>query len=218
MRKKVWSARGRPSGGYHSYGDIRVLEYLARISVKYEIDSARFFNSFLKAFRHQESTCGKLSIECRMMTQDYAIFLITTGQEVVAQFPVSNRILAKTNPIEEFSRRLSFTRKPAQETKPNHYPIKGLRAGMKHINIKARVLEISQPRFITTRFGSYASVANAIITDETGTIRLPLWNKQIEGISAGDRIQVEKANVVVFRGALQLKVGRSGKLNVIKNS
>jgi len=47
---------------------------------------------------------------------------------------------------------------------------------------------------------------------------LPLWNKQIDEISAGDLIQIEKANVIVFRGVRQLKVGRSGKVSVIKNS
>jgi len=71
---------------------------------------------------------------------------------------------------------------------------------MKHVNIRARVLEVSQPRLVTTRFGFYASVANALISDETGTIQLPLWNKQINEISVGDLIQVENANVIVFRG------------------
>jgi ssDNA-binding replication factor A large subunit len=61
-------------------------------------------------------------------------------------------------------------------------------------------------------------VINALITDETGTIQLPLWNKQTDEISAGDLIQVENASVIVFRGARQLKVGRSGKVSVIKNS
>jgi len=59
---------------------------------------------------------------------------------------------------------------------------------LKRINLKAKVLEISEPRLVVTNFGSYASVANALITDETGTIRLPLWNKQIGEISVGDLI------------------------------
>jgi ssDNA-binding replication factor A large subunit len=89
---------------------------------------------------------------------------------------------------------------------------------MKRVNIKARVLEVSEPRIVATRFGLYANVINALITDETGTIQLPLWNKQTDEISAGDLIQVENASVIVFRGARQLKVGRSGKVSVIKNS
>jgi len=217
MRNKVWTTRGRPPGGFHSYHDIRLLEYLARLSVKYEIDSGKFFNSFLDAFEHEEATCGELWIECRVKTRDCAVFLITNSHKVVAQFPVPVHILAKTNPLKEFTYRLSSIR-TAQAAKSNNYQIKDLRVGMKRVNIKARVLEVSQPRLVATRFGFYANVINALVTDETGTIQLPLWNNQIDEISAGDLIQVENANVSVFRGIRQLKVGRSGKVSVVRNS
>jgi hypothetical protein len=87
---------------------MRLIEYLARISVKYEIDSGKFFSGFLDAFQHEEATCGKLSIECRAKTRNHAIFLITDTQKVIAQFPIPVHILAKTDPLKEFttSRRL----------------------------------------------------------------------------------------------------------------
>jgi len=197
---------------------MRLLEYLARISVKHEIDSGKFFSSFLDAFQHDEAACGELSIECRMKTRDHAIFLITNSHKVIAQFPIPERILAKTNPLKEFTYRLSSIRNSAQEAKSSHYQIKDLRVGMRRVNVKARVLEVSQPRLVATRFGFYANVTNILITDETGTIQLPLWNKQIDEISVGDLIQVENAKIIVFRGVRQLKVGRSGKVSVIKNS
>jgi len=218
MRNKAWTARGRPPGRYHSYNDIRLLEYLAKISIKHGVDPDKFFNGFHDASQHQESTCGKLSIKCRMRTRDYAIFLITSDQKVVAQFPMPERILKKNNPLKELTYGLPSRRNSAQEAESNHYQIKDLRTGMRQINIKARVLEVSQTRLVTTRFGFYANVANALITDETGTIQLPLWNRQIDEISAGDLIQVENANVIVFRGMRQLRVSRSGKVSVIKNS
>ena len=218
MRNKAWTTRGRPPGRFHSHDDIQLLEYLARISVKHEIDSGKFFSSFLDAFEHEEATCGELSIECRVKTRDRAIFLITNTDKVVAQFPIPEHILAKPNPLKEFTYESSFMRSPTQEAKSNHYQIKDLRAGMKRVNVKARVLEVSEPRIVATRFGLYANVINVLITDETGTIQLPLWNKQTDEISAGDLVQVENASVIVFRGARQLKVGRSGKMSIIKNS
>lgn len=216
MRNKLLTARGRPPGKYNSYDDIRLLEYLARISVKHGIDSGKFFSSFLDAFEHEEATCGELSIECRVKKKDYAIFLITNSQKVIAQFPIPEHILSKTNPLKEFTYELSSVRNSDQEAKSNHYQIKDLRVGMKHVNIKARILEISQPRLVTTRFGFYANVANALVTDETGTIQLPLWNKQIKEISVDDLIQVENAKVIVFRGVRQLRVSKSGKVGIIK--
>jgi len=96
MRNKAWTTRGRPLGRLHSYHNIRLLEYLARISMKNEIHSGKFFSSFLDAFEHDEAMCGELSIECRVKTQDHAIFLITNTHKVVAQFPIPVHILAKT--------------------------------------------------------------------------------------------------------------------------
>jgi ssDNA-binding replication factor A large subunit len=61
-------------------------------------------------------------------------------------------------------------------------------------------------------------VTNASIADETGTIQLPLWNQQIDTVSVGDTIQVEKARVVTFRGERQLRVGRGGKLSVVEKN
>jgi len=85
-----------------------------------------------------------------------------------------------------------------ERAKVKHLQIRDLKCGMNQIDLKARVLEIPKPRSVVTRFGGFATVANASITDETGIIQLPLWNKQIDAISVGDIIQVENARVVAF--------------------
>jgi len=104
MRNNPWTTmRGRPPGRLYSYDDMRLLENLARISVKHEIDPSKFFNSFLDAFQHEEATCGKLSIECRVKTQNQTVFLITDTQKVIAQFPIPMHILAKTGLLKEFA-------------------------------------------------------------------------------------------------------------------
>jgi replication factor A1 len=197
---------------------MQLLRYLARISVKHKIDSEKFFSSFLYAFQHEEAACEELSIECRVKAKDHAIFLITNSHKVIAQFPIPEHSLTKTTPLKEFTYKSSFKRNSGQQAKLSHYQIKDLKVGMRQVNIKAKVLEVSQPRVVSTRFGSYANVMNVLVSDKTGTIKLPLWNKQIDEISAGDLIQVENANVIAFRGVRQLQVGRSGKLSVMKKS
>lgn len=215
MRSKTWAARGRPPGRFHSHDDMQLLEYLARISVKNGVDSGKFFSSFLDAFQHEEAVCGGLSIECRVKMRDHAVFLITNSDKVVAQLPVPERILGKTNPLKEFTDRSSLVGNSAQEVRPDRYRIKDLMVGMRRLNIKVRVVKVSEPRVVATRFGFWANVTNVLVADDTGSIQLPLWNKQIDGISAGDLVQVENASVVVFRGARQLRVGRRGKVSVI---
>ena len=215
MRNKTTRGRGRPRGKHHSPVDDRLLEYLAKILTKCEIDSAEFFENLVKAWKNQESACGDLIIQCRKRTQKDGVFLITSGQDVIAQFPAPKYILEEANPLTEFIHRVSPLRSPVQEVKSNQYKIKDLRVGMKQINLRAQVLKISEPRLVVTNFGSYANVANALITDETGTIQLPLWNKQIDEISVGNLIHVENANVIIFRGERQLRVNRSGKLSIV---
>ena len=215
MRNEAWNTRGRPPRD-RSYKDMQLLRYLASISVKHKIDSGEFFSSFLYAFQHEEAVCEELLIECRVKAQDHAIFLVTKSHKVIGQFPISEHILAKTNPLKEFTYKSSFKRNSVPQTKSCHNQIEDLRVGMKRVNVKAKVLEVSKPRMVSTRFGSYANVVNALVSDKTGTIQLPLWNKQIDEISAGDLIQVENANVIAFRGVRQLQVGRSGKLSIMK--
>jgi len=96
--------------------------------------------------------------------------------------------------------------------------IKDLKAGMKRINLKAQVIEISKPKLVLTRFNDYVVFANATLSDETSTIKLTLWNGRINMISINDTVQIENANVIVFRGEKQLRIGRNGRLKVVENS
>jgi ssDNA-binding replication factor A large subunit len=124
----------------------------------------------------------------------------------------------KTNPLREFSGKLSSMGTLTQEAKSNSHKIGDLRAGMKHLNLAAEVLEVSQPIQIVTRFGNYANMINALIADETGTIKLSLLGSQIKMVSVHDALQIENAHVAWFRGERQLRIGKHGKINVIQRS
>jgi hypothetical protein len=216
MRMKVSRGRGRPRGKYRAPADFRLLQYLALISMKYGIDQDDFFNSFVEAWKHQQSTCKSLLIECRKRTRNYAVFLITNSCKVVAQFSISKHILEEINPLKEFAYAKASRRTILERAKVKHLRIGDLKSGMNRINLKVRILEIPKPRSVITRFGGSATVTNASIADETGIIQLPLWNKQIDAVSVGDLIQVENARVVTFRGERQLRISRGGHLNVVE--
>jgi ssDNA-binding replication factor A large subunit len=88
---------------------------------------------------------------------------------------------------------------------------------MKHVNLKAKILKVAEPRRVITRYGNYASVAKAVIGDETGTINLCLWNEQIGSVSVGNTVQIENARASLFRGERQLSVGLRGQLNNVED-
>lgn len=90
-----------------------------------------------------------------------------------------------------------------------------MRNGMKRVDIEAKVSEKSETREVMARFSDTTHrVATAIIGDETGTIKLTLWNEQIGQVNVNDKIKVENGYVTSFRGEIQLNIGRYGKLSV----
>lgn len=94
--------------------------------------------------------------------------------------------------------------------------IKDLRDGMKGIEVEAKVIEKTGAREVLSRYKDVVHrVANATISDETGNIKLTLWNDQIEQVNVNDNIKIEKGYVTSFRGEIQLNVGRYGKLSIV---
>lgn len=159
-------------------------------------------------------------IECRAKTRDKVMFLILNHSKVAAQLSVFREFLfERGHPIRDFIDTDMIRRFLARKIKRSlSLPIRDLRAGMTQINLRAKVLEIPTPNPVYTRYGNYATVTNALISDETGTIRLCLWNEQIGAISTGDTIQIENARTSMFKGQTQLNIGRKGLLTSLNGS
>ena len=94
--------------------------------------------------------------------------------------------------------------------------IKDLRNGIKRVNVEAKVIEKGAAREVMSRYKDETyRVANATISDDTGQIKLTLWNEQIEEVNENDSVKIENGYVTSFRGEIQLNVGRYGKLTVM---
>jgi len=90
-----------------------------------------------------------------------------------------------------------------------------LKPGMKRVELTAKVIEKSDPREVTTRFGDTSRVATAVVQDDSGTIKLSLWNETIDQVNVNDTVRIENGYVTTFKGETQLNVGRYGKLSVV---
>lgn len=191
-------------------------ESLAFLSVKYNVNPDKFFQALASTKKNKKAKCGDLSIECRGKIGKERIFLMMEGSKVVAQVRVSEDfLLEKGYPLRKFmdtNRIRRFIAKKSSVLQSSF--IRDLRVGMRHVNLNARVLEIPEPTCVYTRFGNNAVVANALIGDATGTIKLCLWNDQIGCVSVGDNIQIRNARAFAFRGEKQLRVGNKGTLKV----
>jgi replication factor A1 len=203
-----------------SYKDGRILEYLARIAMRHKVDSSEFFNRIVEAWNRDESECNQLAIKCRKRAKDSAIFLFTKGQrrarEVVAQFPISIAILGGKNQLESYAETILARTSSVKNFGGVTSKIGDLKVGMKKVSLKAEVLEIPESKIVYTRYGSTACMSNALIKDETGSMKMSLWNHQISMVHKGDVIDVKNGEVTLFSSERQLRLGRSGSLSVIE--
>ena len=82
----------------------------------------------------------------------------------------------------------------------------------RNVNVEGEIVDISEPRKVITRYGSRVLVATAKLKDDTGSVDLTLWGKQIDEVKVGDKIKVENGFVKEFNGNIQLTLGKSGKI------
>ncbi len=218
-KRMLHYGRGRPRGKRQSMAEVARIWYLIRISEKYGLDTKKFLRTFVDAWTHGKASCKDILVQCRQKTIGEGVFLVTQDQKVVAQLSLSETALKylpevdlESLPREE---RTSATR--IEKMKPIDMKIKDVNSAVKWVNLKARVVEKSVTKTVFSRFGNPLGVSTAIINDKTGSIKLPLWNAQIGLISVGDTVQIENGRVGMFRGELQVSVGKNGKLKVVEN-
>jgi replication factor A1 len=193
-------------------------EHLALVSVKYNVYPAEVVQALISAKEMGKSTCGELSVEYRGKTSNGIIFLIKSEDNVVAQFRVDEEFLSQNNDasFENYMRTDKIRKKIAKQNPDTLFSaISELRSGMKHINLRAKVQEIPKPAQVHTQFGNTAMVVNAIVGDETGTIKLCLWEGQINTVNIDDDIEIRNAQVCLFRGEKQVRLGKNGTLTVV---
>lgn len=105
---------------------------------------------------------------------------------------------------------------PSDERKP--LQIKNIAAGVRNVSFVGRVFKIS-PIIEFAKQNGKGRVANLFIADNTGYVRIPLWNEQVslvenEEIKVGDILQIagglSKENIY---GDVEISVGRFGTIN-----
>ena len=92
--------------------------------------------------------------------------------------------------------------------------IKDLKPKQGNVDIEIDIVDVGDPREFQ-KFGKPGKVATAIAKDETGDVKLTLWNEDIDKVKAGDRIHLTNGYVSEWQGEMQLTTGRLGKLEIV---
>ena len=95
--------------------------------------------------------------------------------------------------------------------------IKDLEVRQGNVDIVVDIVEIGEVREFE-KFGRPLRVATATAKDETGEIKLTLWNEDIDKVKAGDKVHITNGYVNEFQGEKQLTTGKFGKLEVVGSS
>lgn len=92
--------------------------------------------------------------------------------------------------------------------------INELSVGQGKIELQAEVIEKGDARTFE-KDGNEGQVCNAVIKDETGTIKLSLWNDQVDQVNVGSIVKISNGYVSEFRDEMQLSTGKFGQLEVV---
>jgi replication factor A1 len=93
--------------------------------------------------------------------------------------------------------------------------ISDLKGEQNRVDVEGEIVEKGDVRTVTLRAGGQSNVADATLRDDSGTVKLTLWGEQINQVDVGDRVKVEGGYTKVFRGEVQLSIGRYGKLSKV---
>lgn len=181
--------------------------YLLMLARKYGLEPDDLHRALVKAKGNKESTCGSLSIELRQREDKSFCFKFSQNERSVAQAAISEDSVAKLRHVTpEFKRLLKKedARSAATDYAETERRIADLQVGLRHVCLRAKVADKSEVRAVESRNGASLVVCLATLSDGTGQIRLPLWNRRIDSVAKNDTVIIRGATVRNFRGEMQL--------------
>lgn len=93
--------------------------------------------------------------------------------------------------------------------------IKELKDGMRQVNLEGEIIDKSETRSVSLRrTGGQANVADATLRDDSGSVKLSLWDDLIDQVKVGNQVKIENGYTNSFRGEIRVNVGRYGRLTV----
>lgn len=89
--------------------------------------------------------------------------------------------------------------------------ISELTVGQGSVEVEATIKELEETKTFN-KFGRDLKVRNAVIEDDSGSIKLTLWNDDVDKFNVGDKIKLSNGYVNEFQDEKQLTAGKFGKI------
>lgn len=89
-----------------------------------------------------------------------------------------------------------------------------IKPGMRRIDLDLKIVELEEPRPYLSRAGREGKVTTAIGEDDSGRIKISLWNKDIDRVKVGSTVRIRNGYARLFRDEVHVSAGMYGKLEV----
>ena len=93
--------------------------------------------------------------------------------------------------------------------------INELNAGQGNVEVEGTIKEFGEPRTFN-KFGRELTVVNAMLEDDSGKVKLSLWNEDATRFKEGDKIKITNGYVSEFQGEPQLTSGKFGSIEKLE--
>lgn len=94
--------------------------------------------------------------------------------------------------------------------------ISEIQARQGSIELEGKIIQKDKPREFE-KFGNKGKVCNCTIENESGEIKLTLWNDDVDKFNVGDKIKITNGYCNEFQGEKQLTAGKFGKVEKIED-
>jgi len=83
-----------------------------------------------------------------------------------------------------------------------------------NVDVEGTIKEVGEMKTFN-KFGKELRVADAILEDDSGSIKLTLWNDDATSFKEGDSVKISNGYVNEFQGEKQLTSGKFGKIEKV---
>lgn len=91
-----------------------------------------------------------------------------------------------------------------------------IKPGMRSVDLELTVVEKTDTHSFVNKKGGSGRVATAICEDDSGRIKVSLWNEDIDLVKEGDRIRIKNGYSRLFKDEVHVSAGKYGELEVIE--
>lgn len=91
-----------------------------------------------------------------------------------------------------------------------------VKPAMRNVDLELKIVEVEEPRSYVSRAGREGRVTTAVGEDDSGRIKISLWDKDIDLVKVGNLIRIRNGYSRMFRDEVYVSAGMYGKLEVVE--